>query len=172
MNENIESGRIIAGIVGVLTVGIAGYLVFQGFMMPPQSVTQKPPLTVPTPTSAPVVQNTPSAPTDSVCDLVMPKGPGWDVEYSKGGGIDIVLGTKHVLIACAPEIPGIPLPPEKISDIMVDGVAGKLYHDASAADGTPEDDVRVRVPMDDMDVSVRGTPGFVSEVVGVLKWAK
>ena len=47
--------------------------------------------------------------------------------------------SNKIAIACAPEIPRPPLPPEKTEKVNVAGIETTLYHDVSAKDGTPID---------------------------------
>ncbi|MFH0927901.1 MAG: hypothetical protein V1821_00325 [bacterium] len=95
---------------------------------------------------------------------------GWGIQELGDRAIRITSGQNSVRVACAPEIPGIPLPAENIADISLNGVPAKLYHDASLKDGTPEDDLRARNLKLNLDISIRGTPGFVEEVAGRWLW--
>ena len=172
-NNHMETKKIVASVLGVIALGVAGWLVYGGFSG--SQVTKAPLAINEVPLANTPVTETPSTPSalaSSMCGFVYPKHDGWSVEDNKGGGVDIVKGSKEVMILCADEIPGIPLPENKIESVIVDGVVGKLYHDASAMDGSPKDDIRVRTPANDADVSIRGTPGFVSEVAAGLVWAK
>jgi len=54
--------------------------------------------------------------------------------------------SNKIAVACAPEIPRPPLPPEKTEDVEVAGIKTKLYHDASAKDGTPIDAIVIDHP--------------------------
>ena len=61
-----------------------------------------------------------------------------------------------IVSTCQDEIPKPPLPPEKIEDIVLDGVYAKLYHDASSKDGTPRDEVIIKHPTLNHEIIIAG----------------
>lgn len=63
---------------------------------------------------------------------------------------------ESIRLVCTSEIPRPPLTPDKIEDITVAGIKTKLYHDASAKDGTPVDVVIFKHPQNNLDVGLFG----------------
>jgi len=143
-------------------IGLALALVFLGAGCP------KTDGEAPTPPSAPVVTAS-QVFSDVECGYNLTYPASWSVERDANNVVRAVYDGKSVRIACAEEIPGIPtaVAPDNMT---IDGAAGYLYHDASAKDGTPEDDLRVHHPKLVLDLSVRGSVGFVEEVATRLTW--
>jgi len=69
--------------------------------------------------------------------------------------------SQSIVTTCQKDIPGIPLPPEKIESLFVPTSAGaslsaKLYHDASEKDGTPIDALIFTHPTSGLDIFIAG----------------
>ncbi len=67
---------------------------------------------------------------------------------------------QSIVATCQKDIPGVPLPPDKIESLVVTAPTGasisaKLYHDASPQDGTPIDALIFTHPSG-MDVFIAG----------------
>lgn len=77
-----------------------------------------------------------------------------------------------IVAICQEEIPKPPLLPERIKDITIDGVAAKLYHDVSAKDGSPRDEIIVRHPAKNWDIIVAGYGTTFEEAVSSFKFLK
>lgn len=77
-----------------------------------------------------------------------------------------------VVSTCQSEIPAPPLPPDKIEDIFLDGVAAKLYHDTSSADGSPRDEVIVTHPSNNLMIIVAGYGPTFQEAVSSFKFLR
>lgn len=163
-----QRNMMIAAAVGVIIIIIAAILVTRDFKSAAQDA-PKPSIAVGEPNPS---MPKPEGFEEPMCGFVVAAKPEWSIDYNKGGGLSIVMGAKEVTVVCAEEIPGIPVSPEQIVDTQIDGVAAKLYHDASPKDGTLQDDIRVKHPTTGVDVTVRGTPGFVAEVGATLKWIR
>ncbi len=74
-----------------------------------------------------------------------------------------------VVIICQKDIPRSPLPPEKIETVAVGSVSAKLYHDASARDGKPIDNLIFRHPQKNLDIFIGGYGSVFNSVVRSLK---
>ncbi len=58
--------------------------------------------------------------------------------------------------ACAQTLPRPPLSTDKIANIKIGGVMGKIYHDQNAKDGAPRDEVFVTHPTNSMEIIIAG----------------
>jgi hypothetical protein len=83
--------------------------------------------------------------------------------------------TKQILaVACQKDIPRPPLVPEKIETLSFSSspgaasISAKLYHDASAKDGTPVDALIFRNPKTGLDVYIAGFGDTYNEVLSTL----
>lgn len=65
-------------------------------------------------------------------------------------------GRDSIIILCQSGIPRPPLSDDKIESITIASVSARLYHDASAKDGTPIDKLIFRHPVKRMDVLLSG----------------
>ena len=75
-----------------------------------------------------------------------------------------------VFIACEKEIPEPPLPSDKIDDITIDGVLGKLYHDTNAQDGSPRDEAIFDHPSRDFEVIIAGFGDYFQSALNSLEF--
>jgi len=75
-----------------------------------------------------------------------------------------------IVSTCQQEIPAPPLPPEKIEDIVLDGVPAKLYHDASSKDGTPRDEVIVKHPNLNHEIIIAGYGQAFNDALASFKF--
>ena len=75
-----------------------------------------------------------------------------------------------IVTTCQEEIPKPPLIPEKIEDIKLDGVPGKLYHDASAKDGKPRDEVIVKHPTRNHEIFIAGFGPASDEAIASIRF--
>ncbi len=69
--------------------------------------------------------------------------------------------TQSVVITCQKDIPRPALVPENIETILIQSpggstVSAKLYHDSSAKDGTPIDELIFRNPKNGIDIFIAG----------------
>ena len=77
-----------------------------------------------------------------------------------------------IVATCQEEIPKPPLLPNRIKDIVIDSVEGKLYHDVSSKDGSPRDEVIVRHPSKNWDIIVAGFGTTFDEAVTSFKFIR
>lgn len=75
-----------------------------------------------------------------------------------------------IVTACLPEIPRPPLPPEKVETIKIGGISAFLYHDASAKDGTPRDEVIVRHPSNGKEIIIAGYGKLFEAAIASFKF--
>ena len=75
-----------------------------------------------------------------------------------------------IVTTCQSEIPKPPLPPEKIEDIVLDGVPARLYHDASSKDGSPRDEVIVTHPVLNHEIIIAGFGPAFDQAVSSFKF--
>lgn len=61
-----------------------------------------------------------------------------------------------IAIACLSEIPRPPVSSDKIEATTIDGRAAMLYHDQSAKDGSPRDEVIVKHPKSGKEIIIAG----------------
>jgi hypothetical protein len=100
-----------------------------------------------------------------------------EVESTTSGTIlaDQQTPASSVLIICQEDIPRVPLPPDKIETIKLTSVTGdasvsaKLYHDASAKDGTPIDKLIFTNPKTKLDVFIGGFGETFNQVIKTVK---
>jgi hypothetical protein len=74
-----------------------------------------------------------------------------------------------ISLVCQKDIPGIALPDDKIETVPLGNVPAKLYHDASAKDGTPVDKLIFTNPKTGLDVFIAGYGVGFSQVVSTLQ---
>lgn len=99
------------------------------------------------------------------------------IESSLSGTIlaSVTTPSASVIIICQKDIPRVPLPPEKIETITFSGISGgatvsaKLYHDASARDGTPIDKLIFTNPNTGIDVFIGGFGDIFNELIRTIK---
>ncbi len=77
--------------------------------------------------------------------------------------------SEQISIGCAQEIPQIPLPEDKIEDATISGQPAKLYHDASAKDGSPKDVVIFTNPQNQLQVALFGYGKNFEELLKTVK---
>jgi hypothetical protein len=138
--------------------------------------TSAPPASLPAVTPAPVVivPSPLASPTPAPVNYTLPDcgvsfvyDPQFTLqEASASAQLTQTSTGEKISVACAASIPKPPLPKEKVDDITVAAVKTKLYHDASAKDGTPVDVVVVRHPSRKLDV---GFFGFGEKYNDLLK---
>ncbi len=97
---------------------------------------------------------------------------------SSGSGV-ILTNTQNpessIVVVCQPEIPRVPLPPDKIEAITLKSATGtatisaKLYHDASAKDGTPIDKLIFTHPKTGLDVFIAGFGPIFQQLITSLR---
>ena len=75
-----------------------------------------------------------------------------------------------IVTTCQSEIPKPPLPPEKIEDIVLDGVPARLYHDSSSKDGSPRDEVIVTHPVLNHEIIIAGFGPAFDQAVSSFKF--
>ncbi len=118
----------------------------------------------PTPAPTPTSEKTTEIFTSALC--------GFSLEYPKtftlmeGASGSAIINhpedkAQSIVATCQKDIPGIPLPPEKIESFFVPtsvgaSVSAKLYHDASAKDGTPIDVLLFTHPTSGLDIFIAG----------------
>lgn len=77
--------------------------------------------------------------------------------------------TKDIIaITCQEDIPRVPLAEDKIETVHIGSVSAKLYHDASAKDGTPVDKLIFRHPKRKTDVYMAGFGEAFNEIISTI----
>lgn len=99
------------------------------------------------------------------------------METTQSGTIFANISTpeQSVIVTCQPDIPGVPLPPEKIESLILHSASGTatvsatLYHDASPKDGTPVDKLIFTNAKKGLDVFVGGYGATFQQIVASLR---
>lgn len=176
-----------AVLIFILILGVVlGIAIFQIRQGPKEKTINLPTPTVSlTPTPSPIVPTATSTATPTASPRIVGVSayenrgckfainyPGvWQLVESVGGArIENPTTGEEIKIACQPDIPRIPLPPEKIENINLDGVAAKLYHDASAKDGSPLDVVIGDVPGSGNDFYLAGFGAIFNDILTSFHW--
>ncbi|KKR33375.1 MAG: hypothetical protein UT63_C0018G0015 [Candidatus Gottesmanbacteria bacterium GW2011_GWC2_39_8] len=73
---------------------------------------------------------------------------------------------------CQKDIPRPPLSDNKIENIEIDGIAAKLYHDAYMKDGSPRDEVIVKLPNREEDLFIAGYGKTFNQILTTLKFIR
>lgn len=76
---------------------------------------------------------------------------------------------QSIAVACQEEIPRPPLTTDRIETMIISSVSAKLYHDASAKDGTQIDELIFRNPKTGMDIFIAGFGETFDQVIETLK---
>lgn len=161
-------------VVAALIVGInVGQILKQPAPKTPDAASVVAP--TPTPTIAPIV---PTAYRSEKC--------GFSLEYPSNlkkteTATDSAILTnpnnakESIVIACQFEIPRPPLVDERIEFLVLESAstsataAARLYHDASAKDGTPIDELIFRNPRTGYDIFIAGFGPLFDELVASVK---
>lgn len=83
--------------------------------------------------------------------------------------------TQSIAVACQEEIPRPPIPADKIerrtiyNEAKTASISARLYHDASAKDGTPLDELIFRNPRTGMDIFIAGFGDTFNQIIETLK---
>lgn len=111
-------------------------------------------------TSPIVLQTGLSVYSDKTCGFSIAYKGNYLEQNSKNSRSTVITDPENpgqdLVSACLEEIPKPPLVPEKIEDIIVDGVLAKLYHDASSKDGSPRDELIVKHPANNLEIIIAG----------------
>ena len=154
-------------VIAALLVGIN-----IGRSLPPQSIP-----VVPTPT--PLVTQTPTTMVaGSACGITFQYPSTLTAMESSTSGI-ILANAKtpgdSIIVICQDDIPRVALTPDKIETMKIlsattaASASAKLYHDASAKDGSPIDKLVFTNPKTGQDVFVAGFGTTFNQVIGTLK---
>lgn len=73
-----------------------------------------------------------------------------------------------IIVTCQKDIPRPPLPEDKIETVKVASITAKLYHDASAKDGTPIDKLIFRHPKKHIDVFIAGLGDTFKQIIATV----
>jgi hypothetical protein len=77
-----------------------------------------------------------------------------------------------IAVACEQTLPKPPLAQEKIANIKIGGIMGKIYHDQNAKDGTPRDEVFVTHPTNGMEIIIAGYGKTYQAALSSFKFMK
>lgn len=158
----------ILAVVAALLVGIRIGLT----MRPPAPVAVSKVSPTASPTSAPTYTTY----TDAACDVSLQYPTNLQILESTTSGT-ILADAKNpngsIIILCQQDIPRVPLPPEKIESLVLTAtnsasVSAKLYHDASAKDGTPIDKLIFTHPRSGLDVFIAGYGDVYQRIIASL----
>lgn len=163
MHKNILLIVILLAIVAALVIGVN-----IGKNVPQDAAIIQPATTI-TPTTQPKLISY----TNPVCGISLSIPDNLEKLESSTSGvmfINTVNTGQSIVIACQPEIPRVPLPPEKIETVQLiatDGgtFAATLYHDASPSDGTPIDKLIFTHPTKNIDVFIAGLGDVFTSVL-------
>lgn len=133
--------------------------------------------TAPTPT--PIVTQSPiTLLTGSTCGITFQYPSTLTAMESSTSGV-ILANSKtpgdSIIVICQDDIPRIALTPDKIETMKIlsatnaASASAKLYHDASAKDGTPVDKLIFTNPKTGQDVFVAGFGATFNQLIGTLK---
>jgi hypothetical protein len=135
--------------------------------------------TTPTPTASP--ESTTSATqlyTNTMCGFTLQVPTTLSFMEGASGSAFLINANNQnesIAIACQSDIPRPPLTLDKIETVILyneaktASAAAKLYHDASAKDGTPLDQFIFYHPTKDMDVFIAGFGKTFDTVIATLK---
>lgn len=79
----------------------------------------------------------------------------WQLKESQDG-TSFTKEEASIVVIIQPDIPRVPLPDDKIEQVMLDGVPATLYHDHSLKDGAAVDKVITDWPESDNDIYLAG----------------
>ncbi len=132
----------------------------------PTPATSTPPAALATPTLATLQL------TNDYCGIEF-SYPGSLTKLDSASGSSVLVNPQNagetVVIICQKDIPRAPLPPEKIETVTIGSISAKLYHDASAKDGQPIDNLIFRHPQKNLDIFIGGYGSVFNGVVRSLK---
>jgi hypothetical protein len=89
--------------------------------------------------------------------------------------VDTTTKAQSLAIACQKEIPRPPIPADKIetrqlaNSANTASISARLYHDASAKDGTPMDSLIFRVPKSGLDAFIAGYGETYDQILTTVK---
>ncbi len=120
---------------------------------------------IPSPTPILTPTPTPGLVSGSACGVTYRYPNSLTPMESTASGVilaDIKNPESSIIIACQTDIPRVPLTPDRIETMTISGgsgpasVSARLYHDASAKDGTPIDKLIFSHPTTGLDVFIAG----------------
>ncbi len=122
------------------------------------------PIPTPAPTAIPTPEQTTELFTSTLCGFSLEYPSTFTLmESASGSAIMNHPSDKNqsIVATCQKDISGIPLPPEKIELLVIPSATGatisaKLYHDASAKDGTAMDALLFTHPTNGLDIFIAG----------------
>jgi hypothetical protein len=135
---------------------------------------------VPIPSPTPDITPTPTLATlvGTSCGVTFQYPNTLTALSSTASGV-ILTDTKNpegsIVVVCQQEIPKVPLSPENIESVTIQSATGtasvsaKLYHDASAKDGTPIDKLIFTHPNTGLDVFIAGFGPVFQQLIASLK---
>lgn len=159
-------------LLAVVAALLFGFNVGRRFVQP---VTDNPqPTTQTTPLSTPKTMLTTY--TNSLCGISFQYPESLTKLEATAGAmfVDAQNASASVALACQADIPRVPLPPDRIEEVVIESTSGTtvsamLYHDASEKDGTPIDRLIFTHPTNGLDVFIAGLGTAFQTIISSLK---